>query len=79
MNPKKAAFLIILISLLFAAAIILSSMYIDDKGSAQTVTFLLIGLWWIPFSYLAAAAGKRSLKSDFRCMKQKVAGFFTNR
>ncbi len=57
MNPRKASFLIILNALFFAAAIILSS-YLSAgtqyEQNTETITQLLIALWIIPNSILAA-------------------------
>ena len=61
MKPKTVAFLLIAVSLAFAGAIVLSSYLL--KGSAyayhaDTVTYLWIALWWIPFSYLTMKGAK---------------------
>ena len=61
MKPKTLAFLLIAVSLAFAGAIVLSSYLL--KGSAyahhaDTVTYLWIALWWIPFSYLTMKSSK---------------------
>ncbi len=53
MNPKKAAFLNLAVSIFFAAAIILFAALLKDTPYHQTVTGLLIALWWIPFAFLS--------------------------
>lgn len=61
MNSKLSAVLIIVVSLIFAAAIVLSSYLLKGSDYAQysqTVTFLLIAVWFIPFSLLTAAGTK---------------------
>ncbi|MCH9651266.1 MAG: permease prefix domain 1-containing protein [Deltaproteobacteria bacterium] len=62
MSPKKAASLNILVSLLFAAAILLASFFLKDSQYAQhadVVTFSLIAVWFIPFSILSSAGAKQ--------------------
>jgi len=81
MNPKKASFLIIVISLFFAAAIIVSSYLLGDtqyEPYSQTVMYLLIALWFIPYSALSmTATGERgSIKSDCLSIKRKVSSLF---
>jgi len=58
MNPKRAAFFNIVISIIFAVAIILSSHLLKDSEHSQTVLYLLIAMWWIPFSLLTIAGVK---------------------
>ena len=61
MNPKQAATLLIIISLIAAAAIMLSSYLLDGRDTSQTVMFLIIAVWFVPFTWLSArAAGKKS-------------------
>ena len=61
MNPKKAATLLIIISLIAAAAIMFSSCFLDGRDTSQTVMFLIIAVWFVPFTWLSArAAGKKS-------------------
>lgn len=56
----------ILVSLVFAIAILASSWLIEDEKQASTVMFALITLWWIPYSYFLAkeAKKKRQKNSD---------------
>ncbi|MFK7802450.1 MAG: permease prefix domain 1-containing protein [Anaerolineae bacterium] len=61
MNPKKLAVLIIVISLAFAAAIILAA-YIVPPEYNQTVMFFLIAIWFIPYAWLTAAAVRKEEK-----------------
>ncbi len=82
MNPKKASTLIIVISLLFAAAIILSSYLLADtqyEHLSQTVMYLLIAIWFIPYTLLSmTATGEQgTVKSEYLCMKRKVFGLFS--
>lgn len=56
MNQKKAALVNIGISILFAAAIIVSAFLLKGTQYQQTVTWLLIAVWWIPFSWLGGRA-----------------------
>lgn len=52
MNPKKTTLSIILVSLAFAIAILISSYIFADTEYSQTATFILIAIWFVPFSYL---------------------------
>ena len=78
MKQRKSAVLNILVSLLFAGAIILSSLLLKDSDIASTVTFVLIGLWWIPFSYfIAQTSGNRwTLKGEYQCLRRRVTSLF---
>ena len=56
MEPNKAAIINIVISVIFAIAMIVSSLFLNNSQYSeykQTVTFFLITLWFIPFSYLS--------------------------
>lgn len=56
MDANKAAFLNIIISVIFAIAMIVSSLFLNNSQYSeynQSVTFFLIALWFIPFSYLS--------------------------
>ncbi len=46
---------IIVVSLIFAVAIALSTYIFADTGYSQTVVYLLIALWFIPFTLLIRA------------------------
>lgn len=53
MTPKKAAVLNIIISLAFATAIILVSYFSNDAADNKIIIYLLIVLWFIPFTWLS--------------------------
>jgi Na+-driven multidrug efflux pump len=53
MNQKISSIPIIATSLLFAGAILIASYLLKDSEHAQTVTYLLIAAWCIPFSMLS--------------------------
>jgi hypothetical protein len=55
MTSQRATHLNILISIVFAAAMIGSSLMIDDKDTSQIVVFILIAIWFVPFTYLTKA------------------------
>lgn len=55
MNPKKTALLIIATSIFFAVAIIFSDFLLEGSQYNQTVMYLLIALWWVPFSFLTTS------------------------
>lgn len=82
MTPKRAALYNILVSLFFATAIILASYLIADtqyENHAQTVTHLLIALWFVPFIWLSAAGNDKSIadltKYDWALIKRKFSQF----
>lgn len=58
-SPKRNGTLIILVSLAFAAAMLLTSFFMADSPHRETVVFLLIAVWWIPFTYLSARSAPR--------------------
>jgi len=51
-NLKNKSYPIIVISLIFAGAMIVSSLIVADSNTSQTINFLLIAGWLVPFSYL---------------------------
>ena len=53
MDCKKAKSAIILVSLFFALAMIVSAYFIEDKKLSQTVVFILIAVYLVPFFYLS--------------------------
>jgi hypothetical protein len=58
MDPKKAAFLNIVISTIFAVAVVVSDSLLEGTQHNQTVLYTLIALWWIPFMLLSLAGVK---------------------
>ncbi len=61
MKFSKPAVPIIIISLIGALAILIASTVLKGQESAQTVTYIIIAIWWIPFSILVArGADKQS-------------------
>ena len=52
MDCKKVKVANIIISVLFAAAMIISSYFIEDKDLSKTVVIMLIAVWLVPFFYL---------------------------
>lgn len=70
MTPKRAALYTILVSLFFAATIVLASYLIADtqyEHHAQTVTHLLIAIWFVPFIWLSAAGSDKSMSESIKC------------
>ncbi|MEZ4683223.1 MAG: hypothetical protein R2932_54345 [Caldilineaceae bacterium] len=63
MTPKRTPRAIIIVSLVFAIAMVASSMMIAEKDASQPVILMIVALWFIPFSYLA---GTQARKSDKR-------------
>jgi len=74
MSPKKAASLIIVVSIIFAMAITFSTSVLDGTPYNQTVRYLLLALWFIPFSLLSIAGTveEGSVKAEYLCIKRKV-------
>ena len=59
MTQKKTTFALILVSLIAALAILLAAKFGGE--SAQTVIFIIIAIWWVPFSFLAVRnSGKQA-------------------
>jgi len=58
MKPEKNALNTIIVSLIFAIAILLSSWLIEDKKQASVAMFALIALWFVPYSYFATKGAK---------------------
>ena len=46
-------------SLAFAGMILLSSLLLAGSPYRETVTFLLIAIWWVPFSYGIAKVSRQ--------------------
>ncbi|KAA3613119.1 MAG: hypothetical protein D8M58_12485 [Calditrichaeota bacterium] len=63
MNSRKIAALQIGVALFFAATILLAS-YL---GGSDTITYLIIAVWFIPFSWLASKEQKQ--RSNKHCLK----------
>jgi hypothetical protein len=60
-SPQQAARLNIFLSLFFGAAIVISTFLIELsplEEHSQTVMYILIAVWFVPFSALSAASGK---------------------
>ncbi|MBI9073383.1 MAG: hypothetical protein JEY94_17405 [Melioribacteraceae bacterium] len=56
MKNRKASLLILFISLFFAGVIVVTSYFMEFTQFSEhkeTVTFVLIALWYIPFLYLS--------------------------
>ena len=64
MNPNKASLYLILVSLVAATAIIVWSYLLDGADSSQTIMFLIIAVWFVPFTWLTARAGHKKPESE---------------
>lgn len=60
MNSKQATISMLAVSIIAAAAIIISS----QLGGSQTITYTIIAIWFVPFSWLAAQAGKEKSSEE---------------
>jgi hypothetical protein len=58
MTAQKAAKLSIAISIVFAIAIMLGTWLTADTQYHQVVTYVLIAIWFIPYSYLSTISSK---------------------
>ncbi|MBP7961920.1 MAG: hypothetical protein KBG20_06305 [Caldilineaceae bacterium] len=59
MTPRNNTVSIIIVSLIFAVAIALSTYIFADTGYSQTIMYLLIALWFIPFTLLIRARNQK--------------------
>ena len=64
MNFKNRAFALIGISIIAAIAILVASFLLGDRDSSQTVTYIIIAIWWIPFSIFVSRASKEKKDND---------------
>ena len=63
LTPKKLAALNIGVSLIFAAAILVANFFFKDSSYDETITYSLIAVWWIPFSWLTAMTQRANQKA----------------
>ena len=64
MKLSKRGVALFAFSLLAGAAILLSAALIDARETSQTVTFVIIAIWFIPFSYLSARKARKGDKDE---------------
>ncbi len=64
MKAKKSSRSLIVISLIAAGAILLSSYLLADSDFSQTVTFLIIAVWFIPFTILSGRIASHKSKNE---------------
>ena len=64
MSLKKATFLNIGISIIFAVVMIFTTYFLDGSEHEQIVMSLRIALWFIPLSLLSSASVKELKKLD---------------
>ncbi|MEM7132039.1 MAG: hypothetical protein AAF702_37360 [Chloroflexota bacterium] len=60
MNHKRTVVAMIGLSLIFALAIVTTSALLKGHESADSATWILIAIWWVPFSFLVAQSAKKS-------------------
>ena len=58
MNIKNPSIQVIIVSIIAAVAILLASAAFE--GAAETLTYIIIAIWWIPYSILTMRSGKQS-------------------
>ena len=71
MTKKQIQYLNIIIALVFAAAILLTA-WVTAGAYKDTITWILVTLWLIPFFYLSNYAKQRSEGEQLRCIKAKI-------
>jgi uncharacterized membrane protein len=64
MNSKKASLYLIIVSLAAAAAIMLSSFFLKGTESSQTVMFLIIAVWFVPFTWLTSQVANKKASGE---------------
>jgi len=72
-TSKFAGIQIILVSILFAIAMVIAPKIITDKNIATTIVYLLIALWWIFFVLLVTKNNRYSLKCEYLWIKRNVS------
>lgn len=71
MTFRRAAILNLLISVVFAALMIVLPRYIDFMDRF-TVVGLLLAVWFVPFSILSTAGGPHSVTRELRCLGRRL-------
>jgi len=56
MSPRQTAVWLLGVSVLFAGAMIAVS-WLQGPDDSQSLVYMLIAVWWVPFSLLSSAAG----------------------
>ena len=51
-------------------------MFMEDKGLALTITFLLVGLWWVGFAQITLNSLPISPKSERKAKKHVLVNGF---
>ncbi len=59
MTSKNNTLSIIIVSLIFAVVIALSTSVFAGTGHSQTIVYLLIALWFVPFTLLIQARNQK--------------------
>ncbi len=76
MTSKKAGFLQICLALGFAAAMIVAGWLLRGSEYKDTVVFLFIAVWWVPFSALLSIQQGHSVRDELSCFKRQISGLF---
>ncbi len=59
MSSKKIAILQLVIALFFAGLILTIGAFVSDQALQSFLTYLLIAVWFVPFTFLGATESKR--------------------
>jgi hypothetical protein len=68
MKSGKSAGIMIVNSILWAAALIASAILLKGSGYYENISFLLLTLWLA--SFLMLQEGRESIESEWRCIRR---------
>lgn len=77
MKRSTAGLLNVAISLIFAAAILAAAWWLPNEETRSMVTFVLIAIWFVPFSVLTAEGAGNSVGAEVRCLCRRVKRLFS--
>jgi len=70
MNPKNARIFIILISIVFAIAILVSSQVFAGTRYAGVSIFMLIALWFVPYTYFIKQKNRNAESNQTKAQRK---------
>lgn len=77
MNPRRSARLVILVSLGFAAAMLLAAALPLPRETSQVIVWSLLALWWVAFSLTLQTRSGRSAASEISCLTRRIVRRFS--
>lgn len=72
MNSRRSARLVILVSLAFAAAMLIAAALPISPEASQTIVWSLLALWWVAFAFTLQGRGGRSAASEISCLARGI-------